>query len=239
MRALRIFAAFLGAQIAVAVVIGVWAAARNLKAGGVASPGGIEIDPRLTLGAAFAGTLFAGLVVLRMVRWTFAQPGGDDARVAVGWKGASRRDCAWAALQGGALAAALIIVGALLVARPHALGPLALAAHAGGWARLVWAALAIAIAPPTEELVFRGVLYAGLGRSWRPAWAAVATTAVFVSLHATEIGAYWPAWIIIALVGLLALRARVASGSLLPAVALHASYNLGLVLAVYVQAGRG
>jgi len=101
----------------------------------------------------------------------------------------------------------------------------------------ITALLACLVAPPTEELVFRGALYAGLARSWRPAGAAAVTTAIFVALHGTELGAYWPGWIIVALVGALALRARLATGSLLPAIALHASYNLGLVIAVTLQTG--
>ena len=236
-RALRIFAAYLGAQLAVAVVVGVLVGVRNLTAGGPASPGGIQLDPRVTLAAALVATLVAGLVALRMVRTTFARDGGDVARNAVGWKGASARECARAALQGLGLLAAFVVVGSVLPSRPHALGPLARAAMVGGGGRFVWAALACLVAPPTEELVFRGALYAGLARSWRPAGAAAVTTAIFVALHGTELGGYWPGWIIVALVGALALRARLATGSLLPAIALHASYNLGLVIAVTLQTG--
>lgn len=232
-RALRVLLAFLGVQIAVAVVVGVWAAAHNLKKGGPASPDGIHIDLRVTLGAALVGALLAGLVALRMVRRSFALPGGDAVRVAVGWKPASGRDCLRAALAGAGLVAAFIVLGAALSVRPSEMGPLARAASAGGWARALWTALAIGVAPPTEELVFRGALYAGLARSWRPAWAGVVTTGIFVTLHVTELGAYWPAWIAIATLGALALRARVRTGSLVPAIVLHTSYNLGLVLLVY------
>src|SRR5450432_1990672 len=130
--ALRIFAAYLGAQLVVAVVVGVLVAVRNLRAGGPASPGGIQLDPRLTLAAALVATLVAGLVALRMVRTTFARDGGDSARIAVGWKGASARDCARAALQGLGLLVAFVVVGSILPSRPHALGPLARAAMVGG-----------------------------------------------------------------------------------------------------------
>ncbi|HEY2729340.1 MAG TPA: type II CAAX endopeptidase family protein [Polyangia bacterium] len=239
-RALRILMAFLGVQLAVAVVVGVFAAAHVLTEGGRAAPGGIQpsgiqIDLGVLLAAALVGTLLAGVAVLRMLRRSFGEAGGDAVRVEVGWTPASGRDCAGAALTGFALMVAFAVVGAALPVRPHALGPLARAVGAGGWARLAWAALAVGVAPPVEELVFRGALYAGLARSWRPAWAALVTTTVFVALHATEIGAYWPAWIAIALLGAFALRARLATGSLLPAIALHASYNLGLVLIAYAR----
>jgi membrane protease YdiL (CAAX protease family) len=237
-RAVTILAAFLGVQLGVAVVAGVAVAVRNLKAPGPPSPGGIQLDPRLALGAAFSGALLAGLVTLRLVLRTFARPGGDGVRLAVGWTGASRRACARAALTGLALVVVFVAAAAVLPLRAHPMGPLASAANAGGWARVLWALLAVGVAPPTEELVFRGVLYAGLARAWRPAAAAVATTLIFVALHATEVGAYWPAWLAIAALGALALRARVVTGSLLPAIALHASYNLGLVLMVFAQAAH-
>jgi membrane protease YdiL (CAAX protease family) len=246
-RAVKILAAFLGVQLGVAVIAGVAVAVRNLKVAGPPSPDGIQLDPRLALGAAFAGALLAGIVALRMVLRTFARPGGegqgqaqaDDVKVAVGWTSASRRQCARAALTGLALVTAFVVAAAALPTRVHPMGPLASAANAGGWARVLWALLAVCIAPPTEELVFRGVLYAGLARAWRPAAAGVATTAIFVALHATEVGSYWPAWLAIATLGALALRARVVTGSLLPAIALHASYNLGLVLVVLAQAAHG
>jgi membrane protease YdiL (CAAX protease family) len=97
----------------------------------------------------------------------------------------------------------------------------------------MWAILAIGVAPPTEELLFRGVLYAGFARSWGARAAAVVTTALFVALHAPEIRGYWPGWMVIASLGALALRARLRTGSLAPAIALHVGYNLALVVVIY------
>jgi membrane protease YdiL (CAAX protease family) len=220
-------AAFLGVQILVAVAIGVYAGYRHVVGGAPAPGGGIQIDSRVTLTAAVGGTLLAGLVVAWMLRRT------ADGNAAVGWRGASVRACARAALQGLGLVVVLTLLSSVLPAPSHRLGPLAGLAQAGGWARIAWAFLAVVVAPPVEEVVFRGVLYAGLAAKWRSEIAGAITTAVFVALHVTEIGTYWPAWLTIGLLGALALRARVATGSLLPAIALHATYNLGLVLAVY------
>ena len=236
-RALKIVFGFLGVQLAVALVAGVGAfmAGRNAK---LAAPAADGAPPHLVvtaLGAAFVGSLLAGLVVLFLVRRAFAGPGGDALRAAFGWAAASRRACLRAAAAGFGLAAAYVVIGAFVHAEPHGVGPLARAASAGGTARLLWAALANGDAPPTDELLFRGVLYAGLSRSWGSTWAALVTTAVFVALHATEIGRYAPGWIVIASLGALALRARLVTGSLVPAIALHASYNLALVLLVYAR----
>jgi membrane protease YdiL (CAAX protease family) len=227
---LKIFAVFLGAQMAVAVAVGVLAG-RGKLGGLVAAPGkGMPtVDLRVAMGAAFVGTLLGGLAALLMVRRTFARSGGA-ARDAVGWRAASLRACLRAALQGLGLVAAFVVLGAPLPGPRHGLGPLASAA--GGWARAAWAVLAIGLAPPIEELVFRGVLYAGFARRWSPRVAGAHSVALFVVLHVAEVGAYLPAWVAIAAVGALALRARVVTGSLVPAIALHASYNLGLVLLV-------
>jgi membrane protease YdiL (CAAX protease family) len=233
--ALKIFLAFLGVQVVAAVVAAAFAVVESLRAGGAGAPGGIRVDLGLAIGAAFVGTVAAVAVALVLVRRAFAQPGGAAVRAAVGWARAARRDVVLGALTGLALCTALLVLGAVVPMRPSGLGPLARAAAAGGLARLVWATLAVVVAPPTEELLFRGVLYAGLARSWGRAAAAVCTTAVFVALHATEIGGYWPGWLVIAALGALALRARVAAGSLVPAIALHASYNLGLVLVAYAR----
>jgi membrane protease YdiL (CAAX protease family) len=228
-RGLQILGAFLGMQILVAAVVGLYAGYRHVAgAGAAAVGGGIAIEARLTLGAALAGTLIAGVVALRMARRTFGGP-----PVAIGWTGAPVGVTVSAALQGLALVAGLVMLGSVLQGPKHGPGPLATAALSGGWTRIAWALLAFAIAPPVEELVFRGALYTGLANRLRPELAGAITTALFVALHVSEIGLYWPAWIAIGALGALALRARVKTGSLVPAIALHATYNLGLVLGVF------
>ena len=190
-----------------------------VKKGGPPSPDGIHDRPAASRSAAaLAGTLLAGLGVaapgpqgLRPARRRRRARGrGVAGGVGAGLRSARR----WRARRSSRRSSSC---GSVLSVRPHDLGPLARAASAGGWARLLWAALAVALAPPIEELVFRGAFYGGLARSWRPRdRAAVVTTAVFVALHVTELGAYWPAWIAIAALGALALRARVVTGSLCP-----------------------
>jgi membrane protease YdiL (CAAX protease family) len=234
-RALALFAAFLGIQVVVAVVVAVYAAAAALRSGAPPGPDGISIDPRVTLAAALGGTALGGGVVLALARRMLPATPTAPALADLGWARASARDCGRAALTGLGLVVLFVAVGRFLPEPRHGLGPLAGAAQRGGGLRVAWALLAVAIAPPVEELVFRGVLYSGLARTWPPGRAGFVTTMIFVAMHATEIGAYWPAWIAIGALATAALRARVASGSLVPAVALHASYNLGLVLAVYAH----
>jgi membrane protease YdiL (CAAX protease family) len=237
-RALVIFAAFLGSQAVVAVVVAVYAAWAAIRSGAVPSTEGLAIDPRVTVVAALAGTLLGGGVVLVLARRALPATPGSTALQAIGWTRAPARETVRAALTGLALVVAFAFAGRFLPAPRHGLGPLGRIAAAGGGLRVAWAVLAVAIAPPVEELVFRGVLYSGLAARWASSRAGFVTTMIFVAMHATEIGAYAPAWLAIGVLSTLALRARLATGSLIPAVALHATYNLGLVLATYAQHAR-
>jgi membrane protease YdiL (CAAX protease family) len=233
-----IFAAFLGSQAVVAVIVAVYAAWAAIRTGAVPGPDGLQIDPRVTLVAAIAGTLLGGAVVLALARRALPATPEAVALGAIGWTRVPAREAVRAAFTGLGLVLAFGIVGRFLPAPRHELGPLGRIAAAGGGLRVAWAVLAVVIAPPVEELVFRGVLYSGLAAKWASSRAGFVTTMIFVAMHATEIGAYWPAWIAIGVLSTLALRARVATGSLIPAVALHATYNLGLVLATYAQHAR-
>jgi len=102
---------------------------------------------------------------------------------------------------------------------------------APGWPTLVLAVLAVIIAPPVEEYVFRGGVFAALASRCSPLWAGIITTAVFVAVHAPE-KIYYPAGFID--VGLMAAAAawlRVRFGSIRPGILLHLLYNFGLMFA--------
>ena len=62
----------------------------------------------------------------------------------------------------------------------------------------------------------------------------VVSTLLFVAMHLTEIGTYWPPLTGVAMAGVAALLARTSTGSLLPAMVLHASYNGALTLVIYL-----
>jgi membrane protease YdiL (CAAX protease family) len=132
---------------------------------------------------------------------------------------------------------AILWVAFSMLSRSHAsqsLGPVAQAAARGGLARLVWALIAIGIAPLGEELLFRGLLYKGFEASWGRTAASVLVTALFVSLHVAEVSHQWVALAPITLLALLALAARRKTGSLAPAMALHSAYNGSIVAFVYI-----
>jgi hypothetical protein len=108
-----------------------------------------------------------------------------------------------------------------------------LLAHAPAWASLVAVLMVVALAPPTEEFLFRGVLLHGLGVSYGPRLAAILVTAVFVIGHLPEVGNDWAALFVHVTVAVSLLAARVSTGSLLPPLAMHAAYNSGLFVFGY------
>jgi membrane protease YdiL (CAAX protease family) len=123
---------------------------------------------------------------------------------------------------GGAVVAALLGAGYLLVARHFALLPhepvkdVRLAA-------LAMAPLAVAAAPVFEEYIFRGLLFGGLRRSVSPSVAALASAAIFAVVHPPM------AVVPVFLMALVAASVYARAGILLAPVIVHAGYNAAIV----------
>ncbi len=192
----------------------------------------------VALPAAMISLVGSGLVVFGMTRRTLSGPIRGGALRSIGWSAARRERVLTAVLAGLVLAAFYIFVlGRLFPPRPgQKFGPIVEALASGGWQRHLWAVIALCIAPPIEEFLFRGVLWSGLLCSMKTVLAAVAVTLLFVIAHIFEIRSYWPAWVMISALGLAAVYMRIRGESLVPPVALHASYNACLVAAVYLGA---
>jgi membrane protease YdiL (CAAX protease family) len=155
----------------------------------------------------------------------------------IGWCRASSREV-WLSITGGVLVAALYLLVVTQIYPPAAgqkWGPLATAATSGGWQRGFWV-LIVLVAAPIEEFLFRGVLWTGLRRSFGAAIAAGLVTVLFVAGHATEALGYWPAWLVISVMGAGTLVQRARTDSLIPPVALHAAYNASLAVITYLGA---
>lgn len=117
------------------------------------------------------------------------------------------------------------------------LGPVAEMASQPGLGRWTWLCLAILVAPPAEEFVFRGVLLAGFVRSRGPVVGSILTTLVFTAMHAGEAIHYWPAFLGIGGLAVLTLALRLLSRSLGPAIAAHLGYNLVIAAAAFAVPG--
>ncbi len=81
------------------------------------------------------------------------------------------------------------------------------------------AILAVLLAPPAEEFLFRGLLYRALDREWG-GWHAVLGSAAFFAIYHQPL-----AWLPVGLVGTANALLFRHTGQLWSAIALHAAYN--------------
>jgi hypothetical protein len=92
---------------------------------------------------------------------------------------------------------------------------------------------AILVAPPIEELIFRGFLFRIFEHRVGLRFAILVTAILFAGLHVPE---YWGAWnhaLLILVVGLVFSLARGLTGSLAPSVVLHTAYNTCMMVGLY------
>ncbi len=91
--------------------------------------------------------------------------------------------------------------------------------------RLTVAALAVLTAPLVEEVVYRGLLYTGIERSWGKTAAISLVTILFAGVHFYQYRESVAALTAILLLSLVLTLLRAATGKLLPCVATHLVYN--------------
>ncbi len=127
-----------------------------------------------------------------------------------------------------AVGLAFLMMGAAIVFEktlPHRETDLEKLLKLGYSVRVMVAALAVLTAPLVEEVVYRGVLYAGIERDWGKGVAIVAVTGLFALVHAPQ---YWGSVAAITAIVSLSLAltlVRAWTGKLLPCVATHLVYN--------------
>lgn len=154
----------------------------------------------------------------------------------IGWSRGSWRAVLLAATFGIVISA--LFITTIAVTTPDLaeedLGPIARLAEQDERVRWIWAFIAVAIAPATEELLFRGVLFSGLARSWGVAASAVTVSILFVLFHLAETMGYWPSTVAIAVLTAGTIVARMMTNRLGPPIAMHFAYNSILALALVV-----
>ena len=109
------------------------------------------------------------------------------------------------------------------------LGPIATMATSPGLPQFLWVISALVLAPPIEELLFRGVLYGGYRKSFGAVIAGLLTTMIFCVLHLQELIYVLPAAFGIIGVALAALWFRLRFAAIGPAIAVHFAYNAVVV----------
>jgi membrane protease YdiL (CAAX protease family) len=187
----------------------------------------------LAIPVTILGTIASGVTALQLTRRRLPGRLSEGALASVGWSRPSAASVRHALGLGLGLVVLFPLVNHVLPAGHGPTGPLANASHEGPWARLSYVVLALLVAPPVEELVFRGVLFAGLSRRLGTFKAGALVTLLFVVPHAPETRGNLLALAVIGALGVAALQLRIRTGSLVPPVILHTSYNLALVLATY------
>ncbi|HKU45045.1 MAG TPA: CPBP family intramembrane glutamic endopeptidase, partial [Polyangiales bacterium] len=182
--------------------------------------------------AALAGCAIAW----RMARRSFSGEPAHAFEDVLGVRPATQRQLRLAVAVGFVLPVfnSLLLIRIFPPSSTQELGPLVAAMAEGGWTRHVCAFFAICIAPPTEEFIFRGVLFAGLARRLSVPFAALISVVTFVGMHVNSASPYWPALVAVALLAVSAQIARIRSGSLVPGIAMHTVYNALLFAFAYL-----
>jgi membrane protease YdiL (CAAX protease family) len=182
---------------------------------------------------AMSGYLLAVLFTLRYVRRAGPVRLHDGSARGLGWRAAPRGAYGVAAGLAVGITLLVMLLYHIFPVSPAALqsSPLEQAFGTPGWPAAALVILALFLAPPAEELVFRGGVFAGLATRLGPWGAAIGSTLLFMAAHAQEKLHYLPGFIDVGLVAAAAAWLRLRYGSIRPGIALHLLYNLGVTLA--------
>jgi membrane protease YdiL (CAAX protease family) len=231
-------AAYLGAQVLVWSIVGVIAAARAAKGGAHG-----DLIQALTglVPVALPGSLVAGGIALLLVlrRWR-RRLGAEALRSVLGLSWGRPRQVVNGALGGAALAMLILPLMGLVTHRPEPPDLITQLAGASNSTLRAWVISAVLLAPPIEELMFRGVLFGALANTWNIRAAAFISGGTFWLMHGPEF-VHWPAAVAIGLLTILATWLRVRNRSLGPSIAAHFGYNLVLaaVISLAMLSGAG
>jgi membrane protease YdiL (CAAX protease family) len=237
-RAFGIFVGFLGGQIAGAMVLGMVAAL--IVPHVVRNPPNSAVTGHMSQTFIAIASLF-GVIVGAIIMFALARRLGrhqlcDRNPTGAAWVRGSVKQLGLGCLSGILVAGFSFVVNAWVfpVKDLTHIGPLTQLAITPGVAQVSWVILAILIAPPVEELLFRGIVFGGFARSFGLVWSAIWTTALFLVLHIPEVMYHWPAIIGVCAMAFAALFLRLRTRAIGPAVALHVGYNAVIVSLVII-----
>ena len=169
------------------------------------------------------GSTLPAHVLTLLICWLVVTSGGKRPFLeTISWGTPSRKELFYAIALAGLMTAAAIVFERLL---PHRETDLEKWLKLGYSVRVMVAILAVVTAPLVEEIVYRGVLYAGIERDWGKVAGVVVVTFLFALVHAPQ---YWGSYAAITSILTLSLALtllRALTGKLLPCVIAHLVYN--------------
>jgi len=227
---------YLGAEAVVWTIVGVIAA---VSAGTTEDHASILRALMALVPVALPASLIAGglAVLLVLSRWR-KRLGARTLADLLGLSRSGPRQATNGILAGAALALFILPVMGLLADPAEPPDVMTQLAGSSSAALRAWVLSAVLLAPPIEELMFRGVLLGGLAETWNIRAAAVISGATFWLMHGPEF-VHWPAAVAIGLLTILATWLRVRSGSLGPSIGAHFGYNLVLATVVWLAMTYG
>jgi membrane protease YdiL (CAAX protease family) len=221
--------AYVGAQAVAWTIVGAVAAVR---AGKLGDHGDFLRELTGLVPVALPGSLILGGIALLLVlrRWRKRLGAGALARL-LGLSWGRPGQIVKGVLAGAVLASFILPLIALGADRPAPPDLMTQLAGSSNRALGAWMISAVLLAPPIEELMFRGALLGGLADTWNLRAAALISGTTFWLMHGPEF-MHWPAAAAIGLLTIVATWLRVRSGSLAPSIAVHFGYNLVLAAVV-------
>jgi len=158
----------------------------------------------------------------------------DGSATGIAWRAAPGRAYWAAALYAVAIIAMVIVMYHLVPPDTAKLQnlPMAKLFSVTGPALLLPIFVATFLAPVLEEIIFRGIAFAGLAARFGTVWAAIISVVVFIAIHAPQKIYYLPGFLDVGLVALAAVVLRLKYRSIRPGILLHILYNGGSMVAV-------
>ena len=154
----------------------------------------------------------------------------------VHWNAAVAQSRTWTLLGSGLLLSVLVQVASIKIHMPSTAPVYELFRYpALAWGVTVFG---VFIAPPVEEIFFRGFLLPILARGTGNVVAVVITSALFALLHASQIGHAWMAVVVLGGVSVVLCLVRIRYNSVAASTLVHMAYN-GLLFVMMIAATGG
>ena len=178
-------------------------------------------------GSALVGMVGGLLATIGAVRFCFGSDGPEKMRVDLGMVGARPASIAKAVMVGLGLSLLWVVISTWLLPASrgtpsHWIDDLAAESQLG---LALSTLLAVVLAPLSEELLFRGAMLHGFRQRWGERTSVALTALTFAAVHISFGDPYWPGVVFTGVIAVVLAVLRLRSGSLVPAIIAHATYN--------------